>query len=106
MTEAREYSKIRKTLRSDPARSRRLDAEYKKLLKEFRQHKLCDVRKSLEITQCELAKSMNVTQSTISQLENGGIEISITMLHSLIDHMGGELKLLAVFDDRTVQLEV
>jgi hypothetical protein len=49
---------------------------------------------------------MNVTQSTISQLENGVIEISLTMLHSLIDHMGGELKLLAVFDDRTVQLEV
>ena len=106
MTEAREYSKIRKTLRSDPARSRRLDAGYKKLLKEFRQHKLCDLRKSLEITQCELAKNMNVTQSTISQLENGVIEISLTMLHSLIDHMGGELKLLAVFENRTVQLEV
>ena len=106
MTEAREYSEIRKKLRSDPARSRRLDAGYKKLLKEFRQHKLCDLRKSLEITQCELAKNMNVTQSTISQLENGVIEISLTMLHSLIDHMGGELKLLAVFDDRTVQLEV
>ena len=58
------------------------------------------------ITQAEMAKMINVSQSTISQLENGIIEMSLVMLYSLIDHMGGELEITAVFDGKKVALSV
>ena len=58
------------------------------------------------IAQAEMAKMINVSQSTISQLENGVIEMSLIMLYSLIDHMGGELQINAVFDGKKVALNV
>jgi transcriptional regulator with XRE-family HTH domain len=53
-----------------------------------------------------MAEMMNVSQSTISQLENGVIEMSLTMLYSLVDHLGGELQLNAVFKGEVVALSV
>ena len=68
--------------------------------------RLLALRRSLNITQAEMAKMINVSQSTISQLENGVIEVSLVMLYSLIDHMGGELQINAVFDGKKVALNV
>ena len=53
-----------------------------------------------------MAKMINDSQSTISQLENGVIEMSLVTLYSLIDHMGGELQINAVFDGKKVALNV
>ena len=54
----------------------------------------------------EPEKMINVSQSTISQLENGVIEVSLVMLYSLIDHMGGELEITATFAGKKVALNV
>ena len=51
-----------------------------------------------------MAKMINDSQSTISQLENGVIEMSLVTLYSLIDHMGGELQINAVFDGKKLPL--
>ena len=64
------------------------------------------LRRSLNITQAKMAKMINDSQSTISQLENGVIEMSLVTLYSLIDHMGGELQINAVFDGKKVALNV
>ena len=53
-----------------------------------------------------MAKMINDSQSTISQLENGVIEMSLVTFYSLIDHMGGELQINAVFDGKKVALNV
>ena len=106
MSATKNYSILRDELRKDPKRAKQMDAGFKKLLREQRQMTICQLRKSLNITQAEMAKMINVSQSTISQLENGVIEVSLVMLYSLIDHMGGELEINAVFDGKRVALNV
>ncbi|MHB1129303.1 MAG: helix-turn-helix domain-containing protein [Ilumatobacteraceae bacterium] len=92
-------------IRKDKKRATRIDAETERLIAEYRRYRLCDRRKALGITQTELAKLVNVSQSAISQIESGAIQMSIDMLRSLIDHIGGQLKITAVFDDRQIPLE-
>ncbi len=106
MSTTKSYSVLRDELRKDPKVAKQMDAEFKRTLLEHRQMTLCQLRKSLNITQAEMAKMINVSQSTISQLENGVIEVSLVMLYSLIDHMGGELEINAVFDGKRVALNV
>jgi DNA-binding XRE family transcriptional regulator len=95
MSATKNYSILRDELRKDPKKAKQMDAGFKKLLREQRQMTICHLRKSLNITQSQMAEMMNVSQSTISQLENGVIEMSLTMLYSLVDHLGGELQLNA-----------
>ena len=97
---------MRDELRKDPKVAKQMDAEFKRILREHRQMTLCELRKSLNITQAEMAKMINVSQSTISQLENGVIEMSLIMLYSLIDHMGGDLEITAIFDGKKVVLSI
>jgi transcriptional regulator with XRE-family HTH domain len=106
MSTTKSYSVLRAELRKDPKVAKQMDAEFKRTLREHRQMTLCQLRKSLNITQAEMAKMINVSQSTISQLENGIIEMSLVMLYSLIDHMGGELEITANFDGKKVALSV
>ena len=106
MSTTKSYSVLRDELRKDPKVAKQMDAEFKRVLREHRQMTLCQLRKSLNITQAEMAKMINVSQSTISQLENGVIEMSLVMLYSLIDHMGGALEINAVFDGKKVALTI
>ena len=106
MSTTKSYSVLRDELRKDPKVAKQMDAEFKRTLCEHRQMTLCQLRKSLNITQAEMAKMINVSQSTISQLENGVIEVSLVMLYSLIDHMGGELEITAIFDGKKVALNI
>jgi transcriptional regulator with XRE-family HTH domain len=106
MSATKNYSILRDELRKDPKKAKQMDAGFKKLLREQRQMTICQLRKSLNITQSQMAEMMNVSQSTISQLENGVIEMSLTMLYSLVDHLGGELQINAVFKGEVVALSV
>ena len=106
MSTIKSYSVLRNKLRKDPEVAKQMDAEFKRILREHRQMTLCQLRKSLNITQAEMAKMVNVSQSTISQLENGVIEMSLIMLYSLVDHMGGNLEINAVFDGKKVSLSI
>jgi DNA-binding XRE family transcriptional regulator len=105
MTEMKNFDILEAEIRKDKKRAARIDAETERLIAEYRRYRLCDLRKALGITQSELAKLGNVSQSAISQIESGAIQMSIDMLRCLVDHMGGQLKITAVFDDRRIELE-
>jgi DNA-binding XRE family transcriptional regulator len=66
---------------------------------------LGQVRRARELTQVQLARSLEVDQSQISRIERQG-DLYLSTLASYIEAMGGELTLLAVFPDATIELEV
>ena len=45
------------------------------------------------------------SQSAISQLESGEIGLSLETLRSIVNQLGGEIEIAAVFNDRRVILD-
>ncbi len=62
-----------------------------------------ELRVALGLSQEELARRLEVQQPAVSRLTNRR-DMRISTLRDLITAMGGELRVTAVFPDRTVEL--
>lgn len=62
---------------------------------------LCELRKSLKLTQEEVANDLGVVQSALSKLEHQD-DIQVSTLSRYIKSLGGSLKLVAHFPDQEV----
>lgn len=92
-------------MRRDPDRARRVDEAKHRALDELASYRLAELRKALGVTQAELAEMIGKSQSAISQLEHGEFGLSLEMLRSIVNQLGGEVEITAVFDDRRVLLD-
>jgi hypothetical protein len=79
---------------------RRLDDEI-----EAYERSLGELRRARAMTQVQLAKSLGVGQAQVSRLE-GQTDLYLSTLASYIEAMGGELELIARFDDEAVPVRV
>ena len=64
---------------------------------------LQDLRKALKLTQIELAAVLNVSQTAISKIESNS-DMYIGTLSRFLEAMGGQLKIVAAFADREVEI--
>ena len=64
---------------------------------------LAELRGALDLTQEELAERLKITQSNVSRLEHRD-DMLISTLRQVVEAMGGELHLEAVFPDGGVRL--
>ena len=64
-----------------------------------------ELRVALGISQEELARLLDVQQPAISKLERRN-DMRVSTLRDVIEALGGELKLVAQFRDRTVDLSI
>ena len=89
-----------KTLRGkmSPARRAANEARTRELLAELPLH---DLRKARSLTQATLAATMDRSQGEVSQLERR-TDCYISTLRSYIEAMGGELDIVARFQDGSV----
>ncbi len=58
---------------------------------------LYELRRALDQSQGELANAVGITQSAISQIERGA-DIKVSTLRNYIEGLGGQLRVLAVFE--------
>lgn len=70
----------------------------KKAFEMLKQMTLADLRKHKGIRQEDLAKALSTKQPNISQLENRQ-DVTLSTLVSYVQALGGELELVAKFDD-------
>lgn len=105
MSPTKNFSELRDEVRRDPQRARRIDEAKQRTVEEIASYRLAELRESLGVTQAELAEMIGKSQSAISQLEHGGIGLSIEVLRSIVAQLGGQVEITAVFDDRRVLLE-
>ncbi|VGO13493.1 Putative antitoxin HigA2 [Pontiella desulfatans] len=62
---------------------------------------LKELRQAMELTQEELAKELHVNQAAVSKFESQS-DIYISTLRKILFAMGGELRIVAHFDDGDV----
>jgi len=62
---------------------------------------LQELRQALDLTQDELARELHVNQAAVSKFESQS-DIYISTLRKILFAMGGELKIVAHFDDGDV----
>lgn len=62
---------------------------------------LQELRQALDLTQEELARELHVNQAAVSKFESQS-DIYISTLRKILFAMGGELKIVAHFDDGDV----
>ena len=76
----------------------------KTAIKEIAAMELAELRDTLKVTQADLAERMKVSQAAISKLEKRNRNIHVDQLRSIVSAMGGNLIIIADFDDRKVEL--
>ncbi len=76
----------------------------KKAIEEIAVMELSELRDALKVTQVDLAERMKVSQAAISKLEKRNRNIHVDQLRSIVSAMGGNLIIIADFEDRKVEL--
>jgi DNA-binding transcriptional regulator YiaG len=76
----------------------------KEAIQEIAAMELSELRDTLKVTQVDLAQRMKVSQAAISKLEKPNRNIHVDQLRSIVSAMGGNLIIIADFDDRKVEL--
>jgi len=84
-------------------RDRRVRISRRSKLAEPEMYALGAVRKSRAVTQVELAERLEVAQATVSKFEKGNPAVST--LRRYVVALGGQLQLVAVFDDDRMVLD-
>jgi transcriptional regulator with XRE-family HTH domain len=72
--------------------------------KEIAAMELSELRDTLKVTQEDLAERMKISQAAISKLEKRDRNIHVDQLRSMVSAMGGNLRIIADFDDRKIEL--
>src|SRR2546423_15381975 len=96
----RKFSELRAAIAADPIRAERLrhaveaaDQSY-----ESYQLNLKQLRQARNLTQAQIAKVLSISQPEVSRIEHQ-TDVYLSTLQSYIAAMGGELRLLVVFDE-------
>ncbi|MGL5940157.1 MAG: XRE family transcriptional regulator [Waterburya sp.] len=81
-----------------PLRRERIEQRAKELIEEHMT--LQDIRKARQLTQERMAKILGIGQDSVSRLEKR-TDLHLSTLNNYIKAMGGSLKLVAEFPDRS-----
>lgn len=89
--------------RLDPARA---DAARKEMHDAVQAQRLAEIRKAQgHARQSDIAAAMGVSQARVSKLENGDLShTELGTLQSYVAALGGSLRIVAEFDESTVEL--
>jgi len=79
-------------------RQEKIEARYQELREEYLT--LQELRKARKLTQERMAEMLHVQQFTVSKMEKR-TDLLLSTLRSYIEAMGGDLKLIVQFPDRT-----
>lgn len=68
-------------------------------------YRLAEVRKSKAMSQVALAEKMDISQTRVSRIERGDISrTEVGTLVSYVTGLGGRLRVVAEFDDGTIEV--
>jgi len=93
------WEDLKKEVLTDPE----IEQIRQEAIQELVEEDLKAIRKIKEMTQVELATILGVTQGELSRLENRG-DHRLSTLRRYVEALGGQLEVVARFDDCTVRL--
>ena len=95
MPNTRNFRELREQVLAKPGAAERMAEIRKEALAEIG---LYELRKHLDWSQSGLADKLGISQAAVSQLENAE-DMSLSRLRNYLEQLGGQLQVLAVFDD-------
>ena len=95
MPNTRNFRELREQVLAKPGAAERMAEIRKEALAEIG---LYELRKRLDWSQSGLADKLGISQAAVSQLENAE-DMSFSRLRNYLEQLGGQLQVLAVFDD-------
>lgn len=87
---------------AEPARRARVEAGKQAIRDALA---LGELRKERGVTQADVAEMLQHSQANVSRIERER-DVYLSTLRSYVEALGGELELLAVFDDETIRIGV
>src|SRR5579862_6023862 len=99
---AKSYNQLRDNVRSDPARSARVDAHRQAMADALA---LAEIREQRQLTQIDIARVLSTSQANVSRIERQH-DLYLSTLAHYVAALGGTLKVSAVFDDEEVEIGV
>ncbi len=82
-----------------------MEEAHGRTLEYVKAYELSQARKRAKVTQVQLAERMGVSQKRISSIENGKLDSArLGTLRRYVDGLGGELKVIAKFPDKTIEV--
>lgn len=100
MPRTRKFAELAADARLDPVRSARI-AEYRRAIEDALA--LAQLRGTAGMTQQSVADALEMSQANVSRIEHEE-DLYLSTLRAYVAALGGELRLTAVFPDRTVDL--
>lgn len=100
MNKTKSFDILRRKVRADPERARRV-AEHKRAILDALA--LAEAREQRNVTQKEIAEMLGVTQANVSRIEREE-DVYLSTLRRYVEALGGRLEVSAVFPDKTVSL--
>lgn len=94
MLPLKSYKNLHQTVTDRPGAADRLAALRADTLAEIG---LYELRRALDLSQADVASDIGVSQSAISQIERGE-DLKLSTLRNYVEGLGGQLRLLAVFE--------
>lgn len=101
MPKTRKFADLVADARQDPERRARI-AQHRRAIEAVLA--LAELRTSVGMTQQAVADTLDMSQANVSRIEHED-DLYLSTLRSYVAALGGELRLTAVFADRTVKLE-
>ena len=95
MPNTRSFRDLHEQVMARPGAAERMAELRKEILAEIG---LYELRKRLDWSQPGLADKLGISQASLSQLENAE-DMSLPQLQTYLEQLGGQLQVLAVFDD-------
>src|SRR5260370_10188214 len=96
---AKPFRELREKM--SPASQARAEAKAEQMIRDL---PLAELREARELTQTQLAGQLGVTQAAVSKLERR-TDMYLSTLHHMIQAMGGELEIRAVFPDGQIRID-
>ena len=95
------YRDVRAGHVTTPEREAAIDAEREALRSDIALHEL---REKRGVTQTAMAEKLSVSRPRVHTIERAGEDLRLSTMERYVNALGGELKLVAVFEDDEIQL--
>jgi transcriptional regulator with XRE-family HTH domain len=101
----KKFSSRSAKIASDATRASRMEKSRLRLREEHERYEagLAQIRKARESTQVELARLLGISQPEVSRVERQA-DVYLSTLRRYIEALGGDLRVMACFDDREVEV--